>query len=244
MNRISSLYSSSIGKKFIVAITGLLLLGFLIGHVAGNLKAFTGSAADGVPHIDQYGQFLKELGEPVLPYMAGLWIARAGLLVCLVLHVIAVAQLARQSHRARPTKYVRSEKVAASHPARWMMYSGLLVLAFVVFHILHFTTGTIQLGKFEHGLVYQNLYSSFSMWPVAIGYIFAMLVLGLHLYHGVWSLFQSLGFDNPDRNEPLRALAMVLTIGVVACFILVPLAFAIGVMPAPVDYSPQLLNKG
>ena len=124
MNRISSLYSSSIGKKSIAAITGLLLLGFLVGHVPGNLKVFTGSAANGVPHIDEYGQFLKELGKPVLPHMVGLWIARVGLLVCLVLHVIVVAQLAMQSKLARPSKYVRSEKVASSIAARWMMYSN------------------------------------------------------------------------------------------------------------------------
>jgi succinate dehydrogenase / fumarate reductase cytochrome b subunit len=244
MNRISSLYSSSIGKKFIAAVTGLLLLGFLVGHVAGNLKVFTGSSADGVPHIDQYGQFLKELGEPVLPYMAGLWMARVGLLVCLVLHVVVVIQLALQSSSARPAKYVRSQKVAASLPARWMMYSGLLILAFVVFHILHFTTGTIRLGEFEHGTIYRNLSSSFALWPVAVSYIFVMLVLGLHLFHGVWSLFQTLGFDNPDRNRFLRALAMVLTIGIVVGFILVPLSFVIGVMPDPVEYVPDLLTKG
>ncbi len=125
-----------------------------------------------------------------------------------------------------------------------MMYSGLLILAFIVFHILHFTTGTIQLGEFEHGAIYQNLYNSFSLWPVAIAYIFVMLVLGLHLYHGVWSLFQTLGFDNPDRNRALRALAVVLTLGVVIGFILVPMSFVIGVMPDPVEYVPELLTKG
>ena len=244
MNRISSLYSSSIGKKSIAAVTGLLLLGFLVGHVAGNLEVFTGSSANGVPHIDEYGQFLKEVGKPILPYMVGLWIARVGLLVCLVLHVIVVAQLAMQSKLARPSKYVRSEKVAASISARWMMYTGLLILAFIVFHILHFTTGTLELGEFEHGAVYANLFRSFSMWPVAICYMIVMLVLGLHLYHGIWSLFQTLGFDNPDRNRVLRALAIIVTVGVVVGFIVVPLAFMTGTMPDPLEYAHELLTEG
>lgn len=243
MNRISTLYSSSIGKKSIAAVTGLILFGFLIGHVAGNLKVFTGSTAEGVPHIDEYGQFLRELGEPLLPFMAGLWIARAVLIVSLVLHVIVVSQLALQSSAARPTKYVRSQKVASSTPARWMMYTGLLVLVFIVFHILHFTTGTIRLGEFEHGTIYNNLRHSFTIWPVAIGYSVVMIVLGMHLYHGVWSLFQTLGLDNPDRNKALRTFALVMTLVITIGFIVVPLSFVTGMMPNLSEYAHDLLTE-
>ena len=124
-----------------------------------------------------------------------------------------------------------------------MMYSGLLLLAFIVFHILHFTTGTIELGNFEHGAIYSNLQNSFTMWPVAIGYGLVMIILGLHLYHGIWSLFQTLGVDNPDRNRALRTFALVMTLAVIAGFIIVPLAFLAGVMPVAVEYAHDLLTE-
>ena len=242
MKRLTSLYSTTLGKKVIAAITGLILFGFLVGHVAGNLKVFTGVSADGVPHIDQYGQFLKEVGEPILPYMMGLWIARSVLLVSLIVHVIVVSQLALRSAEARPVNYVRSKKVAASLPAQWMMYSGILIFVFIIFHVLHFTTGSIQFGQFEHGTVYSNLWHSFQYPIVALGYVLVMAVLGVHLFHGVWSLFQTLGFDNPDRNQALRWLAIVASVGLVLGFAAVPLAFMSGALPQPVEYFHELLT--
>ena len=242
MTRIQALYASTIGKKFIAAITGLVLFGFLLGHVAGNLKVFTGTSADGVPHIDEYGQFLKVAGEPFLPEMVGLWAARLVLLVSLVLHVVVVSQLAFLSSEARPIGYVKSKKKVATLPALWMMFSGLLILGLVIFHILHFTTGTIQLGEFEHGYVYNNLANSFTKPFVAIGYVCVMIVLGFHLNHGVWSLFQTLGIDNPDRNKTLRMLATGLTVAVIIGFCAVPLAFMSGQMPDVVTYAHELLT--
>jgi succinate dehydrogenase / fumarate reductase cytochrome b subunit len=246
MNRFSSLYKNTIGKKFIAALTGLVLFGFLIGHVAGNLKVFTGASGNGVPHIDEYAQFLKVMGEPILPEMAGLWIARTILLVSLILHVVVVSQLALQSAEARPVSYVKSKKAAASLPALWMMFSGILILGFIIFHILHFTIGVIPLGDFEHGYVYNNLANSFALWPVAIGYVLVMVVLGFHLFHGIWSLFQTLGFDNPDRNRALRAFALVATIALVVGFSAVPVAFVLGNlinMPEPIEYVHSLLTS-
>ena len=243
MNRLTLLFKTSIGKKFIAAITGLVLFGFLVGHVAGNLKVFTGAAENGVPHIDEYGQFLKEVGKPILPYMVGLWIARSVLLVSLVLHLTVVIQLAMVSQEARPVGYLRSRKTAASLPAQWMMYSGLLILGFIVFHILHFTTGTIPMGKFEHGKIFNNLESSFSRTPVAAGYVLMMIVLGFHLYHGVWSLFQTLGLDNPDRNAALRIFAVISTAALSIGFAMVPVAFILGLMPDPFDYVQHLITK-
>lgn len=243
MKRISALYRTSIGKKFLAAITGLILFGFLVGHMAGNLKVFTGKTADGVPHIDEYGQALKELGAPFLPEQAALWVARLVLLTSLIVHVVVVIQLSLQSTEARPVAYVRSKKKAASLPAQWMMYSGMLILVFVIFHILHFTTGTVQLGKFEHGYVYSNLQSSFVKAPVAAGYIAMMLVLGFHLFHGVWSLFQTLGLDNPDRNQALRWFAIAMTALISLGLAAVPVSFLLGVMPDPVEYASELLKK-
>lgn len=245
MNRIQKFYATSIGKKFVVAVTGVILFGFLAGHMAGNLKVFTGSTSEGIPHIDEYGQFLKTFGSPILPEMLGLWIARMVLLLSLVFHVITVIQLSRQNAKARPIAYVRSTKRAASLSSLWMMVSGLVILVFVVFHILHFTTGTIQLGepKFEHGYVYNNLSGSFSLWYVALGYTVVMVMLAFHLYHGVWSLFQTLGLDNPDRNQKLRILAAAFTIVIAAGFILVPLSFLTGLMPSPAEYDHSLLSN-
>ncbi len=243
MSRISRLYSSTIGKKFIVAVTGIVLLLFLLGHVAGNLKVFTGVNSEGVFAIDEYGEFLRTAGHPLLPDYFALWSARIVLLACVVLHVVVVIQLATRNAAARPVKYARSEKVASTWPARLMMVSGLLILGFIVFHILHFTTGTIKLGDFEEGKIHHNLAQSFAIWPVSLGYTLVMLVLGFHLYHGIWSLFQTLGFDNPDRNRMLRATAMVLTVGIVVGFISVPLSFLTGLVPDAVHGASEL-TKG
>ena len=216
MNRFKAFFTTTIGKKFIAALTGLVLFGFLLGHVAGNLKVFTGSTPDGVPHIDEYAHFLKIAGAPIFPEQFVLWGARLVLLASLIIHVVVVVQLAMLSQEARPVNYVKSKKQAASLSALYMMFSGLLILGFIIFHILHFTTGSIPIGDFEHGYVYSNLASSFGKWPVALGYILVMIVLGFHLNHGVWSLFQTLGLDNPDRNRFLRLLATGLRSATVA----------------------------
>lgn len=236
MTRLTSLYRTSIGKKFIASITGLVLFLFLIGHMAGNLKSFTGTTVNGVPHIDQYAHFLTVMGEPMIPAMVGLWTTRIVLLICLVLHVAVVTQLAMENAAARPVGYLHSKKIAASLPAQWMLFSGFLILAFIIVHVLHFTTGTIRVGDFEHGRVYSNLWHSFTHPLVAIGYSIAMIFLGLHLWHGVWSMFQTWGWDNADRNRGLRIFAMTATIIIVVGFIAVPLTFLSGVMGQPVPY--------
>ena len=245
MNRLTSLYRSSIGKKFIAAVTGLILFGFLVGHVAGNLKVFTGADSQGVPHIDHYGQFLKVAGEPILPAMFGLWIARAVLLFSLVLHVVTVIQLSLQSKKARPIGYIKSKKSAASLPAMYMMITGSVILFFIVFHILHFTMGALPfLGDFKHGEVYNNLANSFANPAVAILYVVFMVVLAFHLYHGVWSLFQTLGLDNPDRNKALRLFAMAASIGIAAGLASIPIAYMLGAVPAEsYEYSHDLLTN-
>lgn len=242
MNRITNLYSSTIGKKFIAAVTGLILFGFLAGHVAGNLKVFTGSTEAGVPHIDEYGQFLKVAGEPFLPKMAGLWIARLVLLGSVALHILVVVQLAFRNLEARPVGYVRNKKAASTLAALWMMFSGGLIAFFIVFHLLHFTVGVLPIGEFQHGAIYKNLHSSFGNPLISLFYVVVMGVLGFHLYHGVWSLFQTLGIDNPDRNKSLRMFTIIATIGIVVGFALVPLSFMTGMMPEPTAYDPALLG--
>lgn len=251
MNRILNLYNSVIGKKVIAAITGLILFGFLIGHVAGNLKVFSGhsemvsgSETAEVPAIDIYGHHLRIMGEPMVPKEGILWVARLVLLVSVVLHIVVVIQLAMQSNESRPVGYVKTNRKMASLPALYMMFSGLLIAFFIVFHILHLTSGLIVFEKFSHGRVYENLYYSFSSdyWYVAAFYIVTMVAIGFHLNHGVWSLFQTLGLDNPDRNKMLRIGSTVLTILIVAGFIAVPLAFLSNVLPEAPSYPAEMLN--
>ena len=244
MKRLKLLFASSIGKKFIAALTGLVMFGFLVGHAAGHMKIFTGADADGVPHIDQYGQFLKDFGAPALPPMFALWGARLFLLGSVVLHVVSVILLSDQNKRARPVDYVKKKRAAASPAALYMMVTGSLILIFIVLHILHFTTGNLELlGKHDHGYVYRNMTNTFGNPLVAIAYVVMMVIIGVHLYHGVWSLFQTLGLDNPDRNKALRAFAILFAIGVTATFCLVPLSFMFHALPEPVDYPHELLTN-
>lgn len=235
MNRLVNLYQSNVGKKVIAAVTGLILFGFLLGHVTGNLKVFTGNTDGGMPHIDEYGHFLRVVGEPMVPKEGVLWGARVVLLVSVLLHILVVIQLAMHSQEARPTGYVKTKRSMASLSALYMMFSGGLIAFFIVFHILHFTAGMLPLGDFKEGQIYFNLYQSFSpqYWFVSLFYIVTMVVIGLHLNHGVWSLFQTLGLDNPDRNKMIRIGTTVVTVLIIAGFIAVPLSFLAGLMPEP-----------
>ncbi len=233
MSRLGTFYRSTIGKKAIVAVTGLIMLGFLVGHVAGNLKIFVPDPEPGVRDIDAYAEFLRSMGEPLLPRQGALWATRAVLLVSLVLHVVCVAQLVRCNRAARPVGYSKVRYKQATLPARLMMLSGLVVLAYVIFHVLHFTTGTIDPASFEEGAVYANLYRAFDGWPFVVLYVACMAFVSFHLYHAAWSAFQTFGLDNPDRNRGLRLFALVLAVLIFAGFVTVPLSFWAGLHDAP-----------
>lgn len=236
MRRLIVLYRSLVGKKAIVAVTGAILLGFLLFHAAGNLKAFLPDPIPGVPDVDVYAQFLRTMGEPLIPRTGALWAVRGVLLTALVLHVVCVVQLAMHNQRARPVQYAHAQYVEATRSGRWMLYSGALLLLFVGVHLPHLTTGSLDPGHFVHGAVYSNLYAAFSQWPFVVFYLLAMAVLGTHLYHGAWSVFQTLGLDNPDRNRALRGLAVAIAIVLPLAFASVPLAFLSGMMqPPPLD---------
>lgn len=233
MRRLLLLYRSLVGKKAIVAVTGAVLLGFVVLHVVGNLKAFLPDAASGVPDIDLYSRFLRTMGEPVLPHAGALWLLRCLLLAALTLHVVCVFQLAARNRRARPVDYDRYDHARATASGRWMLVTGSLLFVFVVFHLLHFTTGTIDPDRFVHGAVYENLRRAFVRGPFVAVYLGALAVLALHLYHGTWSLFQTLGLDNPDRNRGLRRVAIVVAVIVPLAFASVPVAFFSGGMKGP-----------
>jgi succinate dehydrogenase / fumarate reductase cytochrome b subunit len=240
LSRLLTLYRSSVGKKAIVAITGAMLLGFLCLHVVGNLKAFLPDPQPGVADIDVYARFLRTMGEPIFPYSSALWIMRSVLLVALVLHLVCVFQLALHNRGARPVRYASTRHVQVTPPARWMLYTGSLLAVFIVIHLLQFTTGSIDPARFTEGAVYSNLQRTFQLGGYAAFYVGAMAVLGLHLYHGAWSLFQSLGLDNPDRNRGLRGLALVIAVGLFLAFSSVPLAFVSGALdPSPADSTDR-----
>lgn len=227
-----SFYKTTIGKKFIVAITGLLMVLFVVGHAAGNLKAF-GGYSDGQHMLDHYGELLRSIGTDFLGHGTALWIVRIGLLLTVVLHIVTVIQLQVINKRNKPEQYLNQKYRAATIPARIMFYGGILLLIFIVFHILHFTVGTVHFDGFVHGKVYQNVYNAFKHWYLVLFYVVSMFFLMLHLDHGIWSMFQTLGLDSPTRNKKIRLGASVLSLVVFIIFISVPLAVFFNLVAPP-----------
>jgi succinate dehydrogenase / fumarate reductase cytochrome b subunit len=217
MARVLTFYRTSVGKKAVMAVTGLIWWGYVIVHVLGNLQIFAGAA-----QLNAYAAFLK--ANPGL-----LWSVRLVLLAAFVLHVVAAIQLTRQSLGSRPEKYRYKDVIQADYAALTMRWSGPIIAVFVVYHLLHFTTGTLH-PQFNAHDVYGNVVSGFRVWPVAIFYILAMVALGFHLWHGVWSLFQTLGLVNPKTDALFRRVAMVATLAIVLGFIAIPVAVLAGLL--------------
>lgn len=200
-----------------MGITGLVWVGFVVGHMTGNLLVLQGREA-----INAYSSFLKSTGEL-------LWLARAMLAAALVLHVVAAVQLTFQNRAARPDGYARLEPQVSTLASRTMRWGGALLLLFIVLHILHFTTGTIRpAGSFNVADVYGNVVSSFRLWWVAAFYIVSMIAVGMHLYHGVWSSVRSLGFARPSSDPLRRRVAMVVAAIVWLGFTIVPVVVLAG----------------
>ena len=232
MSKLAGFYATSLGKKLVVAITGAIMYGFVIGHMLGNLKAFAGANA-----LDQYAEMLRKIGEAFLGHGTFLWIARIVLILAVVMHVITVIQLMRRNAAARPTRKVMRRN-ASTLAAKWMAISGTLILVFVVVHLAQFTFGWITphasgTSDFKHGAVYSNLWGAFNIWWVAAFYILMMAMVCIHVYHGAWSMIQTLGFDAPDRNFLFRSgaagTAIVLFIG----FSAVPVSMLTNSINAP-----------
>lgn len=200
-------YDSTVGKKWVMAITGIILMGFVVFHMIGNLKVFL-PPEDGVPDINLYGEWLREILVPGLPYAGFLWLLRAGLIVATVLHVEAMISLTRRNLGAKPQHYASQDYQAATYAARTMRFTGPIVLAFVIFHLLDLTWGVAPFNPdFISGDIAHNLQVSLSRAGWLAFYVIAQVALGYHLWHGAWSMFQSLGWNNPRFNHARRLFA-------------------------------------
>ncbi|MEU9319963.1 succinate dehydrogenase [Streptomyces sp. NPDC048295] len=219
-----TLWDSSIGKKTIMAVSGLIMLLYLVVHMIGNLKIFFGSG-----EFNHYAHWLRTMGEPFLHYEWALWIVRVVLVAAVVLHAVSAYQLSRRDIRARPATYVH-RKPRASYATRTMRWGGIILALFIVWHILDLTTGTVHPGGFQSGHPYQNVIDTFSTWYGNTIYIVAMLALGLHVQHGFWSAAQTLGAGNATRDRVLKTIANVLALVLTVGFISVPVAVMTGVV--------------
>jgi succinate dehydrogenase / fumarate reductase cytochrome b subunit len=225
MNDGSSFLRSSIGKKVVMALSGVVLFGFVVGHMLGNLQVYLGPTA-----LNGYAESLRKV--PAL-----LWAARASLLVAAALHVWAAASLTAMNRRARPVGYREKGHRESTYASRTMRWTGVFLLAFIVYHLLHFTWGTVH-PSFVPGDVYHNVVAGFRVGAVSAFYVAAMLALGLHLYHGVWSMLHTLGFSHPRYDRLRYGAAAAITALVVIANISFPLAVMAGLLRERAHAAP------
>jgi len=218
MTRVRALWSTSVGKKAVMAITGLIMVAYLITHVLANLLVFQGPST-----INAYSAFLHGTG-------GALWAARLVLFVAVVLHIVAAVQLTARRHTARPAGYAAGREPQVSTIAsRTIRWGGGLILVFLVYHILHFTLGTVH-DSFVDGDPYHNVATGFGNPLVVVFYELAMAAVGLHLYHGIWSSGRSLGMSSPSPRPLRRQLALALSVIVWGGFAAIPIAVYTGVI--------------
>nr|WP_229898342.1 succinate dehydrogenase cytochrome b subunit [Streptomyces finlayi] len=206
-----------------MAVSGLIMLGYLVAHMIGNLKIFFGT-----DEFNGYAHWLRTMGDPVLHYEWALWIVRVLLLAAVVGHGVAAYQLSRRDIRARPVKYAHKRK-RASYATRTMRWGGIILALFIVWHLLDLTTLTVNENA-QHGKPYENVVATFSTWYGNTTYIVAMLAVGLHVRHGFWSAAQTLGVGNATRERVLKALANLLALALTVGFLSVPVAVMTGLV--------------
>jgi succinate dehydrogenase / fumarate reductase, cytochrome b subunit len=219
-----TLWDSSVGKKTVMAVSGLIMLLYLVVHMFGNLKIFFGPET-----FNDYGHWLRTIGEPFMHYEWTLWVIRVVLVVAVVAHAVSAYQLSRRDIKARPNKYVHG-RARSSYATRTMRWGGVILALFIVWHILDITTGTVHSGGFQPGHPYQNVVDTFSTWWGDVIYIVAMLALGLHVRHGFWSAAQTLGLGSRTRDRVLKTSANVLAVILTAGFIAVPVGVMTGLV--------------
>ncbi len=225
MTWFGNFYRSAIGKKAVMAITGVILFGWIFLHMAGNLKLFFGSEA-----LNHYAEWLRDLGAPIFPHESVLWITRVLLIVAVVFHIHSAYALTMMNRNARPIGYADRDFVKGTYAARTMRWGGVIILLFVFYHLAHLTFGVdvAPPAQFIQGDVYHNVVSGFQIWWVSAIYIIANLALGLHLYHGLWAMFSSVGMTNPRFEHWRRTFAYAFAIVITVANISFPLSVLTG----------------
>jgi succinate dehydrogenase / fumarate reductase, cytochrome b subunit len=223
MSWILDFYRSTIGKKAVMAVSGIILFLWITAHMFGNLKFYLGPEA-----LNHYGEWLRGLGSPLLPETGALWLSRILLLVLIWLHIQAATQLTLRNW-ASSGDYGKREYIAADYASRTMRWGGVIIALFVIWHILDLTLGVVNpRPDFNQHEIYANVVASFSVWWMAAIYIVANVILGFHLYHGLWSMFQSLGWNHPKFNSWRRVFATVFAIVIALGNISIPIAVLAG----------------
>lgn len=217
---------STIFLKLTMAVSGLVFVGFVLAHMYGNLKAFSGHDA-----FNAYSENLRTLGEPLLPYSGFLWVMRVALVVSLAVHVASAVILWRRARRARTTKYVVKKNKHSTWASHLMRWGGLTLLVFIVWHLLNFSVGKVNVTGGPTQDPYNLLVDSFQTWWLTVIYLGAMAMLGAHLHHGVWSSLQTLGLTNSHRQRQVaKQLALALAVVIAGGFSLVPAFVLVGVI--------------
>jgi succinate dehydrogenase / fumarate reductase, cytochrome b subunit len=211
------LWNTTQGKKAVMAVTGLVLVGFLFAHLAGNLIVFAGPKA-----FNAYAASIKSIP-------AVLWGARSVLLLSVALHIWSALQLMGRNNGARRTAYVKKTSVVSTYASRTMYMSGPILAFFIVYHLLHFTIGAGG-TPFEEGKAYENLVAGFRVWFIAVFYIVSMAMLCTHLFHGIWSMTQTLGFHHPKYTPRLRSAAKAIAVALFLGFASIPLSVLLGIV--------------
>ncbi|MBQ0892927.1 succinate dehydrogenase cytochrome b subunit [Micromonospora sp. U56] len=217
---------SNVGLKAVMAVTGILLVLFLVVHMLGNLKIFTGETS-----FDHYAHWLRDIGAPLLPHTWYLWIQRTVLTVAVVAHIVAATVLARRARAARPVKYAHRKKIQGSYAARTMRWGGVIILLFVIYHILDLTTGHLN-PQGDASNPYGNVVTDFApeRWYVTLFYTLAIVTVGFHLRHGIFSALRSLGQQTPEGERRNRAIALVVAVGLCVGYLVVPFAVLTGLV--------------
>lgn len=209
-----------------MAVSGLLFVFYVLMHMYGNLKAFAGRSS-----FDEYAEHLRELLMPILPYGGFLWIFRVVLIVAVIAHVWAATTLWRRANHARGSRYAVKKRVAATISSSWMRWGGVALLLFIIFHLLQFTTSTIQVDGVYYASPYERMVAGFSAWWVVVVYLLALVALAMHLRHGIWSACQTLGLVRSQRStRAVNTVAVLLAAVVSIGFALVPLAVLFGII--------------
>ena len=222
MRRAAALYRSSVGKKVLMAVTGFVWFGFLVGHLVGNLKLYNGA-----DHFNEYAHHLREIGVPLLPPEGYLWAFRAFVFTAFLIHVLMAWQTSSASWAARSTKYRKQESLSFSMMSRFMRWGGVFILTFMVFHILHLTTGQLH-PNFVEGEAYANTIVGLSNPFVAGFYVLAVVAVCAHLYHGLWSMFQTMGAAHPKYHRFRRPFAVIMAALLFVGFVSIPVAVLAG----------------